>query len=197
MSKDERGWVTAFFYLQVLDVLSTLIGFSLGNSEASPFIRLMIRWGPLAGLAISKLVAIGLAAVCVAFKRTAMIRIINYWYAALVIWNLYIVLTVLMGTGLPRRAAEPGEAIQTVAAALRHNNSPLPNAGIYTAFQFASPANLKVTGPYGRFLQLVKHPDYGPMLRDNPYDLGALVGEWRSCATDAARAFGGWARDGL
>ena len=158
--------------------------------------------------------AIGLAAVCVAFKRTALIRLINYWYAALVIWNLYIVLMVLMGTGLTRRAADPGEAIQTVAAALRHNNSPLPNAGIYTAFQFASPTNLEVTGPYGRFLQLVKHPDYEPMLGDNPHDLGALVvngdhaeqtlrvhsedGHATVYEFDAARqAGGGWMLDGV
>jgi hypothetical protein len=57
----------------VLDVISTLIGFSLGSAEASPFIRLLVRWGPLAGLAASKLCAAGLV----------------------VVWNLYTVLRVL------------------------------------------------------------------------------------------------------
>jgi hypothetical protein len=92
-----------------------------------------------------------------------------------VIWNLYTVLTVLLTAEPPRRAAEPGEVIRTVTAALRHNNSPIPNAGIFTAFQFASPANLETTGPYGRFLSLVKNPDFAPMLQDNPEQLGALV----------------------
>ena len=39
MNVDERRWVIVFLYLQILDVLSTLIGFSLGNTEASPFVR--------------------------------------------------------------------------------------------------------------------------------------------------------------
>jgi hypothetical protein len=174
MSSDERGWISVFLYLQILDVLSTLIGFSLGNTEASPFVRLLIRWGPATGLVLSKLVAIGLAAVCYAFKRTALIRLINYWYAALVIWNLYTVIAVLIGAQSPKRATEPGEAIRTVTAALRQNNSPIPNAGIFTAFQFASAANLAVTGPYGRFLVAVKSADFGPMLRDAPQELGRL-----------------------
>jgi hypothetical protein len=175
MSPNERRWISVFLYLQVLDVLSTLIGFSLGNTEASPFVRLLIRFGPVAGLVLSKALAIGLVAVCFAIKRIRLIRLINFWYAALVIWNLYTVLTVLLTSQHPRRAAGPAEAIQTVTAALRHNNSPIPNAGIFTAFEFASPANLEATGPYGRFLSLVKNPDFAPMLQDNPEQLGALV----------------------
>ena len=70
-----RALIEVFLYRQVLDILSTLIGFSLGVSEASPFIRLMVAWGPVAGLAASKILAVGLA--------------------ALVLWNLYTVLRVL------------------------------------------------------------------------------------------------------
>ena len=214
MTNDERRWIGLFLYLQVLDVVSTLIGFSLGNTEASPFVRLMIRWGPVTGLVLSKVVAIGLVAVCFAIKRTRLIRLINFWYAALVIWNLYTVLTVLLTAEQPRRAAEPGETIRTVVAALRHNNSPIPNAGIFTAFQFASPDNLAVTGPYGRFLGLVKNADFAPMLRDNPQELGALVvsgnhaeqtlrvgpedGHVAVYKFDVARqAGGGWTVDGV
>jgi len=32
--------------------------------------------------------AIGLAGLCVALNRTHLVRWINYWYAALIIWNL-------------------------------------------------------------------------------------------------------------
>ena len=175
MNSAERGWLSVFIYLQVLDVLSTLIGFSLGNTEASPFVRLMIRWGPVTGLVLSKAVAIGLVVVCFAIKRARLIRLINFWYAGLVIWNLYTVLAVLITAEHPIRAAEPDEVVQRVTAALRHNNSPIPNAGIFTTFQFASPANLAVTGPYGRFLGMVKHADFAPMLSDNPQELGELV----------------------
>jgi hypothetical protein len=78
MNPNERRWISVFLYLQVLDVLSTLIGFSLGNTEASPFVRLMIRFGPVAGLVLSKAVAVALVAVCFAIKRTRLIRLINY-----------------------------------------------------------------------------------------------------------------------
>lgn len=96
MNADERRWLIIFLYLQLLDVLSTLIGFSLGNTEASPFVRLLIRFGPVAGLVLSKAVALGLV-VCFTLKRMRMIRFINYWYAGLVFWNLFVVLTVLIG----------------------------------------------------------------------------------------------------
>lgn len=66
----------------------------------------------------------------------------------------------------PRLA--PQQVIEIVAAALRHNNSPIPNAGVFTAYRFASPANHAVTGPYGRFLRSVKAPLYAPMLDDYP-----------------------------
>src|SRR5258708_31082084 len=87
--------VEVFLYLQVLDILSTLIGFSLGNTEASPFIRMLIQWGPVTGLLVSKLFALALAGLCFILKRAALFRWINYWYAALVVWNLITVLRVL------------------------------------------------------------------------------------------------------
>lgn len=90
-----RTLIEVFLYLQVLDLMTTLAGFSLGNTEASPFIRLLIRFGPLAGLIYSKLFATGLALMCVVLHRGALIRWINYWYAALVIWNLLTILRVL------------------------------------------------------------------------------------------------------
>jgi hypothetical protein len=90
-----RALIEVFLYLQVLDVLSTLIGFSLGNGEASPLVRLMIAWGPVEGLAASKILAVALAALCLATHRRHLIRWINYWYALLVAWNLYTSLRVL------------------------------------------------------------------------------------------------------
>jgi uncharacterized protein DUF4864 len=50
----------------------------------------------------------------------------------------------------------PGHVVQAVVEALRHNNSPRPNAGVFTAYQFASPANHAAVGPYGRFLRIVR-----------------------------------------
>jgi hypothetical protein len=95
MNRSGRQLIEVFLYLQVLDILSTLIGFSLGNSEASPMVRLMIRWGPVNGLIASKLVAVGVAAVCLMLRRRKLIHWINYWYAAVITWNLYTTLQVL------------------------------------------------------------------------------------------------------
>ncbi len=92
-----RQLIEVFLYLQILDILTTLIGFSLGNGEASPMVRLMIRWGPVNGLIVSKIVAAGVAAACLVLRRRKLIHWINYWYAAVVTWNLYTILRVLNG----------------------------------------------------------------------------------------------------
>jgi len=90
-----RHLIEVFLYLQILDILSTLIGFSLGNSEASPFVRLLVHWGQLAGVVLSKIVAVGIAFICLLLRRRKLILWINYFYAALVVWNLYTTLRVL------------------------------------------------------------------------------------------------------
>jgi hypothetical protein len=80
-------------YLQVLDALTTWLGFRVGLSEASPFIHLMMQWGPFTGLLASKVVAFVLGGYCVYRKRFQVINWINYWYAALVIWNLTLIIS--------------------------------------------------------------------------------------------------------
>jgi hypothetical protein len=85
-------WTQIFVYLQLLDLLTTLVGFKLGASEASPFIRLLMHFGPAAGVAASKLVALGLGAFCVYKRKYNLIRLATYWYGALVVWNLMVML---------------------------------------------------------------------------------------------------------
>lgn len=97
MNRSGRQLIEVFLYLQILDILTTLIGFSLGNEEASPMVRLMIRWGPVNGLLVSKIVAVAVAAVCLLLRRRKLIHWINYWFAAVVVWNLYTTLRVLNG----------------------------------------------------------------------------------------------------
>jgi hypothetical protein len=81
-----------FLYLQVLDLFTTLIGFKLGLGEASPFIRALLHFGPLAGLLLSKAAALALAGVCLALHKPHLIRWITYWYAGLIFWNLCTIL---------------------------------------------------------------------------------------------------------
>jgi len=85
--------IQVFLYLQVLDFLTTLIGFKLGAREASPFILKLIHiTSPALGVAASKLVGIGIGALCVALNRARLIAWINYWYAGLILWNLMLIL---------------------------------------------------------------------------------------------------------
>lgn len=81
-----------FIYLQLLDLLTTLVGFRLGAEEASPFIRILMHAGPAVGVIGSKLVALVLGGVCVYAKKHNLIRWISYWYAGLVVWNLMVML---------------------------------------------------------------------------------------------------------
>ena len=75
-----------FIYMQLLDLLTTLIGFKLGASEApSPFIRILMHVGPAAGVLLSKVLALGLGALCVYLKRFNLMRMATYWYGALVV----------------------------------------------------------------------------------------------------------------
>jgi len=81
-----------FVYLQLLDLLTTLVGFKLGAREASPFIRLLMHAGPAAGVLVSKLLALGLGAICLHYKKNHLIRWVSYWYGGLIVWNLMVLL---------------------------------------------------------------------------------------------------------
>ena len=85
--------IPVFLYLQLLDVLTTLVGFRFGASEASPFIAKLIHASsPALGVAASKVVGLGLGGMCIAMNRARLVGWINYWYASLILWNLFIIL---------------------------------------------------------------------------------------------------------
>lgn len=86
------GIYQVFVYLQLLDLLTTLVGFRIGAAEASPFIRLLMHVGPAAGVIASKVLALGLGALCVYTDKPHVIRWISYWYAGLIVWNLAVML---------------------------------------------------------------------------------------------------------
>lgn len=77
-----------FLSLQVLDVLTTLIGLHYGAQEGSSFIGHLLRTGPLNGLIISKIIAAGLAAFAVFLNRRRLVVFLNFWFGAVVLWNV-------------------------------------------------------------------------------------------------------------
>lgn len=82
----------------------------------------------------------------------------------------------IQGAGPPAAdpRLSPEQVVRTIANALSHNDAPLPNAGIFTAYRFASPANHAVTGPYGQFLRIVKTSGFIPMLGEHPTEFSAV-----------------------
>ncbi len=72
----------------------------------------------------------------------------------------------------PHPDLTPQQVIAAQLEALRRNDEPRPDAGIATAFGFASAANRRVTGPVARFAQLLKNPLYRPMLGHSSTQFG-------------------------
>jgi hypothetical protein len=93
-----RPSLTVFVALQVLDILTTLIGLDMGASEGSVFIGRLIQAGPVGGLLVSKIMAVFLVTLALKFKRPRLVVIINFWSALVVTWNL--VMIVLTGFGV-------------------------------------------------------------------------------------------------
>jgi hypothetical protein len=81
-----------FVALQVLDILTTLMGLQMGAREGSMFLGRLMRAGPVAALLIAKIIAVLLVAMAMKFKRPRVVVFLNYWFAAVVSWNLVIIL---------------------------------------------------------------------------------------------------------
>jgi len=92
--------IKLFLILQALDFATTVIGIRMGLAEASPAIRVMMNLGgPIVGLIVSKVIALGLLGLCFWLHRPKVIRKINYFYIALVVWNTGLITLVLIGSG--------------------------------------------------------------------------------------------------
>lgn len=87
-------YLHVFILLQLMDYFTTLIGLRLGASEASPFVRCLMTFGPAAGVGLSKLLALALAGICIWRRKVYLVKWVNCWYVALVVWNVGVILTV-------------------------------------------------------------------------------------------------------
>ena len=84
-----------FGYLHMLDILTTLLGLRLGCAEANPFLSRVFEIGPALALAISKAVVIAVAAWWIwSGRKAGAIRLFNYGFAGLVLWNMAVLLAV-------------------------------------------------------------------------------------------------------
>lgn len=73
---------------------------------------------------------------------------------------------------MPNPKLSPGDVVRIQIEALK-NNDPT-DTGIEITFRFASPANKQITGPLSRFKELVKNPEYRPMLNHKLAEFDSL-----------------------
>ena len=85
--------LTVFVILQVLDMLTTLLGLQLGARESSIFLGHLMKVGPVAALLIADIMAVFLVAAAMKYKRPRLVVFLNYWFTAVVTWNLGMILT--------------------------------------------------------------------------------------------------------
>jgi|AntDeeMinimDraft_6_1070357.scaffolds.fasta_scaffold09690_2 hypothetical protein len=70
----------------------------------------------------------------------------------------------IAGLPTPDPSLDPAEVVDIQLDALATNDDPFEDAGIGVAYNFASPANRQTTGPFDRFIRIVKGPQYAPMV---------------------------------
>jgi hypothetical protein len=68
------------------------------------------------------------------------------------------------GVPTPDPSYGPDRVVEIQVTALASNDDPVENAGIKTAYNFASPANRRATGPLARFTRMVEGSQYAPMI---------------------------------
>ena len=79
----------------------------------------------------------------------------------------------------PDPSLSPQDVVSIQIEALQNNDTPYENRGIEVTFNFASPANKRMTGPLERFKAMVRGQVYGPMIdhRDARYENLMVEGE--------------------
>jgi hypothetical protein len=92
-------YVEMFVLLQVLDFMTTLIGMRMGGTEMSPFISWLVQvTNPVTGLTMVKLLGFGMAGFAMWTRRNRLVHLVNYLFAAIVLWNLF---NILRAVGIP------------------------------------------------------------------------------------------------
>ena len=105
--------------------------------------------------------------------------------ARFAVWTILLVSAALAhgaGTTQPSKAdvnspspnpdLTPDQVVRIQVDAMRSNDTPTPDAGIATAFRFASPGNREKTGPLEHFAKMVKGPGYAILVNCDSAEFG-------------------------
>jgi hypothetical protein len=88
--------LAVFVLLQLVDILTTLLGLRMGAREGSVFIGRLMQVGPMAGLLISKMLAVCLVGMALRWHRPRVVVMLNYWSAIVVAWNLFAIYSTVL-----------------------------------------------------------------------------------------------------
>jgi hypothetical protein len=89
-----------FVALQLLDVLTTVLGLRVGAHEGNPLVAQFMRWGPALGLLIAKFLGFLFLLLAFVAGRMRVLRLLNLWFLCIVAWNLAIIwIQILGGSG--------------------------------------------------------------------------------------------------
>lgn len=72
----------------------------------------------------------------------------------------------------PDPSLSPDAVVRIQMEAMQNNDMPEDDAGIRTAFVFASPQNKEATGPVERFITMIKDSEYSPMIDARSIEYG-------------------------
>ena len=84
-----------FLALQFLDVATTLVVLKMGGAEQNPLIQKFLKFGPIMGLTVSKVLVLGLAGLLVSRGKLKIIRLANAAFGFVVVWNVVIICRLL------------------------------------------------------------------------------------------------------
>jgi hypothetical protein len=84
------GLIAQFSYLQVLDLLTTMIFLSAGLQEGNPLVKIALQSAghPLQALLFVKVLACGIAFYCWRSGRHTVLARANWFFAGIVAWNV-------------------------------------------------------------------------------------------------------------
>ncbi len=82
----------------------------------------------------------------------------------IVYWFFFFTMDAMGSDRSPSPDLTPENVVEIIVKAMANNDSPQPDSGIKRAFEFASPSNRKVTGPFWHFKIMVKQPAYAPLI---------------------------------
>ena len=72
---------------------------------------------------------------------------------------------------MPNPALKPIEVISIQLNALKDNNNPYLNAGVFQTWEFAHPSNRKYTGPFENFVKMMYTPSYIIMINHTDHNI--------------------------